>query len=192
MKYICVFGSSSEKIDRSYLDSAQSLAACLCRAGYGIVFGAGKYGIMGAAGRGAIAAGGSLVGVSPKFLSDIEVLYDPETTPNYREVLTETMRERKAYMEESSDAFVICPGGIGTFEEFFEVLTLKQLGRHDKPIILYNSGGFFDSMTDMLSRCVAEKFMSEHVHGLYSVAETEDEVLSQLENYTPYQYNKYG
>lgn len=188
MKSICVFGSSSEKIDCDYLSAAEELGKALAARDYHVIFGAGKYGIMGAVARGVIAQNGKLTGVSPDFFVDMNVL-----VTDYGElILTETMRERKGIMEDSADAFVICAGGIGTLEEFFEVITLKQLGRHDKPIIILNTKGFYDPMIDMMEQSVAQKFMSGDVHKLYSVAESVDDVFTQLENYVPFGYNKYN
>ena len=123
---ICVFGSSSERIDREYLDTDESLAKSIVKKGHDVVFGAGKYGVMGATARGVSAENGRLIGVSPEFFKEMDVLYDGCTEL----IFTETMRERKGIMEDRSDAFIICAGGMGTFEEFFEVLTLKQLERH--------------------------------------------------------------
>ncbi len=187
MKHICVFGSSSEQIDPVYLQEAEKLAQLLVRKGCGVVYGAGKYGVMGAVARGVRAENGVLFGVSPDFFVQLDVL-----TEDYGElVLTPTMRERKALMEEKADAFVICAGGIGTLEEFFEVITLKQLGRHQKPIILLNTRGFYDPMIDMMEQSVALGFMSEKVHRLYTVAETPEQAWAQLENYQAFSYNKY-
>lgn len=187
MKNICVFGSSSEKIDAAYLDTAEKLGQLLAQNGCGVVFGGGKYGVMGAVARGVRAANGALLGVSPDFFVELNVLVE-----DYGElVLTPTMKERKALMEDKADAFVICAGGIGTLEEFFEVITLKQLGRHQKPIILLNTRGFYDPMIEMMEQSVAQGFMSEKVHRLYSVAATPDEVWQQLETYQAFSYNKY-
>lgn len=183
---VCVFGSSSESINPNYLESAQRLGAALASRGDAVVFGAGKYGVMGAVARGVRSAGGELIGVSPDFFRNMNVLVD------YGElVFTETMRERKAYMEDNSDAFIICAGGIGTFEEFFEVLTLKQLSQHSKPIIIYNVGGYYDHLLGMMDASVSEKFMTTDVKRLFTVADTEDEVFAQLDGYTAFQYNKY-
>lgn len=187
MKNICVFGSSSEQIDKEFLRSAESLGSAIAKRGMTLIFGAGKYGVMGASARGARAENGRIIGVSPDFFIDMNVL-DNDCTEL---LITETMRERKAIMEERADAFVICAGGIGTFEEFFEVITLKQLQRHDKPIIIYNVNGYYDNMIDMMNRSVETGFMSKNVNKLYSVAKTEDEVFEQLENYTPFTYSKY-
>ena len=188
MKNICVFGSSSEIIDREYLDVAEQLGAQLAYRDYHVVFGAGRYGVMGAVARGVMAENGGLTGISPDFFVDRNVLFT-----SYGElVLTPSMRERKHLMEEKADAFVICPGGIGTLEEFFEVITLKQLGRHQKPIVILNTRGFYDPMIEMIAQSVGENFMSPDVNRLYSVAENLPEVLEQLENYEPFQYDKYA
>ncbi len=188
MRQICVFGSSSEAIDPAYLSVAEKLGGFLTAHDCGVVYGAGCYGIMGAVARGVRAKGGALLGISPDFFVDLNVLTD-----DYGElILTPTMRERKALMEEKADAFIICAGGIGTLEEFFEVITLKQLGRHSKPIIILNTLGFYDPMLDMMEQSVAQHFMSEKVHRLYTVASSIEEAWEQLENYQPFGYNKYG
>ena len=184
---ICVFGSSSERIDKEYLDTAENLAKSIVKKGHSVVFGAGKYGVMGATARGVTAENGTLIGVSPEFFKEMDVLYDKCTEL----IFTETMRERKGIMEDRSDAFVICAGGMGTFEEFFEVLTLKQLEQHSKPIIIYNVKGYYDSMIDMLNFAVKENFMSDDCNKLYTIANTEEEVFEQLESYVAYSYNKY-
>lgn len=184
---ICVFGSSSENIDREFLDTAKNLGKELAKRGNGVVFGAGKYGVMGATARGVSAENGTLIGVSPKFFLEMAVLYEDCTELIY----TETMRERKGIMEDKSDAFIICAGGMGTFEEFFEVLTLKQLRRHSKPIIIYNVKGYYDPMIAMLDNAVKNGFMTDDCNRLYTVAKTEQEVFEQLDNYVPFTYNKY-
>ncbi len=185
---ICVFGSSSDRIDKTYLDSAQALGSEIARRGHTLVFGAGKYGIMGAAARGVTAENGTLIGVTPTFFIDQDVVYDKCT----QTICTETMRERKAIMEDKSDAFVICAGGMGTFEEFFEVLTLKQLRRHSKPIIVVNVNGYYDPMLAMMQNAVDQSFMTDDCNCLYTVAENNEQVFEQLENYVPYSYDKYG
>ena len=186
MKTICVFGSSSEQIDRLYLESAEHLGAMLEKKGYGLIFGAGKFGVMGAVSRGMIAAGGKPIGVSPQFFVDLDVLRD-----DCEIVFTPSMRERKAYMEDNSDAFIICPGGIGTFEEFFEVLTLKQLGRHSKAIVIYNVNGFYTPLLQLMQSAMDDRFLAQDTSTLYSVVETEDEVFALLEGYEHKHYDKY-
>lgn len=187
MQTICVFGSSSESIEKDFLDSAEHLGATLAKRGYSVITGAGKYGVMGAVARGVTAENGRLIGVSPKFFIELDVLVDNAD----KMVFTDTMRERKAYMEDNSDAFIICAGGIGTFEEFFEVLTLKQLGQHKKPIIFYNRNGYYNELIEMMNTSVKKRFMTDNVNKLYSVAESEEEVFDMLDNYKEFLYNKY-
>ena len=131
---------------------------------------------MGAAARGVKSAGGTVIGVVPRFLQVDGILYDGCDEMIY----TETMRERKKIMEEKAQAFVVTPGGIGTYEEFFEIYTLKQLGRHSKPIIIYNINGYYDGMLSMLKQTVKEGFMREKSLTLYTVANTPEQVLEQL------------
>ena len=139
---VCLYGASSNEIDKKYIAATEALGEALAKAGHGLVYGAGGCGLMGAAARGMTRCGGHIVGVAPEFLNVDGILYEHCDEL----VLTETMRQRKQIMEERSDAFLVTPGGIGTYEEFFEIYTLKQLGRHQKPIILYNIDGFFDGL----------------------------------------------
>ncbi len=185
---ICIFGASSEQIDKIYISTAESLGRAAVLRGDSVIFGAGKYGVMGAVARGAAEAKGELIGIAPRFFINDRVLFDGCTEL----VFTETMRERKAEMEDRADAFIICAGGIGTFEEFFEVLTLRQLSRHTKPIIIYNVAGYYDALLAMMEKSVSEGFMSEECLKLFTVAHTEQEVFEQIDNYQAYTYNKYG
>ena len=98
---------------------------------------------------------------------------------------TETMRERKRLLDESSDAFIISPGGIGTFDEFFEILTLKQLGRHNKAIVIFNIDGYFDNMLKMMQVSIEKRFITEDCIELYKVTNTIEETLEYIENYDP-------
>ena len=131
---------------------------------------------MGAVARGVTHGGGHIIGVVPSFLKVDGILYDGCDEMVY----TDTMRQRKQIMDERSDAFVVTPGGIGTYEEFFEIYTLKQLGRHKKPIVIFNIDGYFDRLLEMLSYTVEEKFMQPTCLQLCSVATTPQEVLEQL------------
>ena len=173
---VCLYGASSNEIDQKYMAATEALGEALAKAGHGLVYGAGGCGLMGAAARGMTRCGGHIVGVAPEFLNVDGILYEHCDEL----VLTETMRQRKQIMEERSDAFVVTPGGIGTYEEFFEIYTLKQLGRHQKPIILYNIDGFFDRLNDILKGLVTDGFMREACLSLLSFATTPDEVLAQL------------
>jgi len=174
---VCLYGASSNEIDEKYIVATEALGEALAKAGHGLVYGAGGCGLMGAAARGMTRFGGHIVGVAPGFLNVDGILYERCDEL----VLTETMRQRKQIMEERSDAFIVTPGGIGTYEEFFEIYTLKQLGRHRKPIVLYNVDGFFDRLYEILQGLVADGFMKEVCLSLLSFANTPEEVLAKLE-----------
>jgi len=173
---VCIYGASSTQIDSDYISATEALGEALALAGHSLVYGAGGAGLMGAAARGMTRGGGHIVGVVPSFLRVDGILYEHCDEMVY----TETMRQRKQIMDERSDAFIVTPGGIGTYEEFFEMYTLKQLGRHNKPIIIYNIGGYYDRLLEMLRFTVEERFMQPMSLSLLSVATTPEEVLDQL------------
>lgn len=179
-KRICVFGASSEKIEKDYIELSEKLGELLVRAGFGIVFGAGRTGLMGGAARGAERAGGEIIGVIPKKLN-IPGIYFENCTER---IETETMHERKALMEKLSCGFVALAGGFGTLEELMEVITLKQLGYHDLPIVVCNFNGFYDHLMAQFDRCFLDGFTDERFRGLYTVALTPEQVVEQLVNYS--------
>lgn len=176
---ICVYGAASNEIDPSYIEAGEQLGKAMAARGHRLVFGAGCSGMMGAVARGTTEAKGYMIGIVPSFFNVDGVLYDKCDELIY----TETMRERKQLMEDSADAFVMTAGGIGTFEEFFEILTLKQLDRHDKPIVILNTNGYYDRMFAMLDYTVAENFAKEKTKELYFVTEDIDAALDYIENY---------
>lgn len=183
---ICVYCASSEKIDKSYIKAGEDFGKMLAENGHTLVFGAGKYGLMGALARGIRGGDGHAIGVIPRFFDNVDVMFtDCEI------IKTDTMRERKLIMEDTSDAFVMMPGGIGTFEEFFEILTLKQLGRHKKPIAVYNINGYYDRLFSFLDNSIAEGFMSKEVRSLCFVSDDPEEILSYIKRGDEYTYNKY-
>ena len=176
---ICVFAASSRTIDCSYVDEAFALGAELAGRGHSIVFGGGTSGLMGAVARGAFSAGGGIIGVAPRFFDEPGILYEHCTEM----LFTETMSERKKLMEDLSDAFITLPGGIGTFEEFFEALTLKQLGRHAKAMAVLNTLGYYDAMEAMVQRAVDERFLTADGKDLYAMFTDVGELVSYVENY---------
>ncbi len=180
---ICVFGASSAHIDQKYIDAVEELGEKMAEKGHSLVFGAGATGLMGAAARGVRRGGGNIHGVIPNFFRDegVEIIYGECDEITY----TETMSQRKQIMEDLADAFIIVPGGIGTFEEFFEVLTLKQLGRHEKPIAILNTDGYYDDMEKFMRSVADKKFITFSCYELYDYFNTPDEVLGYLENYSP-------
>jgi uncharacterized protein (TIGR00730 family) len=175
----CIFGAASPLIDQKYVKKTEDLGRFLAKNGHSLVFGAGANGLMGAAARGFFEEKGEIVGVIPRFFRDenIEEIFEDCTEIVY----TETMQERKFTMEELADCFIIVPGGIGTFEEFFEVLTLKQLGRHNKPIIIYNIDNYYEHLEEMMAQSMAHQFINENCHALYEITEDPDRLLAYLE-----------
>ena len=180
---ICVFGAASDKIDKKYIDDCYGLAKTLALRGHNLVFGAGGEGLMGAAARGFKDNGATVHGVIPKFFeeSGYEAIFKGCDTLTR----TETMAERKKIMEDEADAFIITPGGIGTFEEFFEVLTLKQLGRHKKAIAIYNSYGYFTELEKFIDGIIETKFVNKECKQLYKLVDTQRGVIDYIENYSP-------
>ncbi len=176
---ICVFGAASPKIDPEYIEQVEKLGEEMVKRGHSLVFGGGGNGLMGAAARGVQMQGGYIVGVIPSFFEneDIEAVF-----PYCDEVIeTGTMRERKQIMEDRSDAFIIVPGGIGTFEEFFEIMTLRQLCRHNKPIALYNIKGYYNELNAMMKAAVDKGFVRSACDALYKTTDDLDELFAFIE-----------
>lgn len=178
---ICVYGASSSTIDKSFIKSGEKLGGIIAERGHTVVYGGGANGMMGAVARGCRNKNGNVVGIAPSFFKVDGSLYDNCTEFIY----PENMRDRKRMLEERSDAFIVTPGGIGTFDEFFEILTLKQLDRHFKAIALYNIDGFYDRMLDMIDFIVEKNFMTAKSKKLYFVSNEPEEIINYLENYKP-------
>ncbi|MDD6763403.1 MAG: TIGR00730 family Rossman fold protein [Clostridiales bacterium] len=183
---ICIFGAASNDINPHYIDMVERLGAELGGAGHELIFGAGANGLMGASARGFKKGGGKITGVIPSFFRDesIEAIYGECDEL----IFTESMRDRKKLMEDASDSFIIVPGGIGTFEEFYEVLTLKQLKRHEKPIALYNIDGYFNNLMAFMEHCTDEGFIKRGCSDLYICTEDCDRMLEYLEHSKPLDY----
>ena len=176
---ICVYGAASEAIDKEYIHQGEALGKLIARRGHKLVYGAGALGMMGAVSRGVESENGYVLGVVPEFFTNEEIL-----NMNCSELIrTKSMRERKQIMEDNSDAFIVTPGGIGTFEEFLEILTLKQLARHNKPIVLFNIMGFYDSMIAMLDEAIKGNFINVECKEMYPAYSSAEEVIDYIENY---------
>lgn len=176
---ICIYGAASTTIDKKYITATEDLGCILAKRGHGLVFGGGRNGLMGAAARGFTQGGASvIVCVAPKFFKTDGVLY--EYSSEY--IHPDTMRERKAILEDRSDAFIAAPGGIGTFDELFEIVTLRSLGRHSKPVVLYNVCGFYTPMLELLKKYEAEGFL-KNFESLVFVSDSPEEIAQYLENY---------
>ena len=124
---------------------------------------------------------GYILGIIPEFFKEAGAEVSFKNCTEY--IYTDTMRERKRELEENSNGFIITPGGIGTLDEFFEILTLKQLGRHNKPIAIYNIDGFFDELDAMMDKSIEKEFITHDCKELYSVFDNKEEMLEYLENY---------
>lgn len=184
---ICLYGASSNDIPPLYISATEILGEEIAKKGHTLIYGGGAGGLMGAAARGAVRNGGSVIGVAPSFFNADGVLFKGCTEIVY----TETMRERKQIMENRSDAFVMVPGGIGTFDEFFEIITLKQLGRHNKPVVIFNINGYFDEIIDMLNKAVNQGFMTEKSKNLAPVFSDARKLVEYLET-APFKYSDYN
>lgn len=178
---LCVYGASGDRLDARYFEEAERLGALLGEHGHSLLFGGGAGGLMGACARGAASVGAPITGVAPRFFDEPGVLF-PGCTDF---IWTETMRERKAILEERADAFIALPGGIGTFEEFFETLTLKQLGRHGKPIALLNTLGYYDALDQLLRSAADGGFLSHNCLQLYALCPTPEAALRHAETAAP-------
>ena len=173
---ICIFGASSDKVDPAYGKAVSELGEILGEAGHTVIYGGGRGGLMGKCAHACFNHGGKVIGIAPKFFDIPGVLM--KTCGEF--ILTETMNERKDLMEERAEAFVLLPGGIGSFDEFFEVFTLKQLGKIDKPLVILNTNGYYDKMFEFLKQVAQEKFMSDDCFNLYKVCSEPQEVLPKI------------
>lgn len=172
---ICVFGASSNDLAPAYYAAAQALGRAIAAGGHCLIFGGGAGGLMGACARGAAEMGGAITGIAPRFFDEPEILYKEHG----QLIFTDTMAQRKQLMEEKADAYVVLPGGIGTFEEFFEVLTLKQLGRHNKPMVMLNTLGYFNSLVETLRKTAEAGFMSRRCLTLFTLCESPEEAVER-------------
>jgi uncharacterized protein (TIGR00730 family) len=179
--FVAVYCASSEAVDRAYRRMAADLGGAIASEGWGIVYGGGNVGLMGEVARGALAAGGYVKGVIPHRLVERELALDDVTEL----VVVDTMRQRKELMDASSDAFLILPGGIGTLEELVEIMTLRQLGYHDREIVLLDERGFWDHLVAQLRRMVSEGFAARELLDVWTVVEDIPSALSAIRQHVP-------
>jgi uncharacterized protein (TIGR00730 family) len=176
MRHLCVFCGSSAGNRLEYAEAATQLGRLLAERGLGLVYGGGHVGLMGVLADAVLAAGGEVIGVIPQALVDRELAHRGLTELH----VVVTMHQRKALMADRADAFMALPGGFGTCEEFFEMLTWGQLGIHDKPISLLNVAGFFDPLLAWIDRSLAEGFLRPEHRRLLLVSESPARLLEQL------------
>ena len=168
IRSVTVYCSSSSDIARDYFIAGTELGAALARSGWTLVYGGNRSGLMAAVADAARAAGGKVVGVSPQLMVDQGIGDDACDEL----VVTSGMRERKALLEQRADAFIALPGGLGTFEELFEVLVARLLGYHDKPIVVLNTAGYFDPLLAMIEHGIEQRFIKQKARDAYHVAAT--------------------
>jgi uncharacterized protein (TIGR00730 family) len=176
LQRVCVYCASSSQCEAAYFEEAKRLGELLARNDYGIVYGGGGAGLMGALADAALAAGGEVIGVLPHFMKEVEWGHNGLTTMR----LVDDMHERKRMMIESSQAIIALPGGCGTLEELLEAITWKRLGLHTNPIIIVNARGFFDPLVAQLERCIDERFMLPKHRNMWSVVGSVEEVPQAL------------
>ena len=174
---LCVFCGSQRGRNPAHAEAARSLGAALARRGTTLVYGGGGIGLMAVLADAVLAGGGRVVGVIPEHLVQLEVAHSGLTET----VVTASMHRRKQAMFERGDGFVVLPGGFGTLDEFFEVLTWKQLALHDKPLVVLDSEGYWTSLCGLLDHVTAEGFAAPPARGLATVARTVDEVFRALD-----------
>jgi hypothetical protein len=174
---VCVFCGSSFGKDPAFRDAARAIGAGIAKMGYSLVFGGGGLGLMGDVANAALDGGTSIQGIMPAFLQALE----PGVSPQEKLIITPHMQERKQLMLEISDAFIVLPGGLGTFDEFFEVAVEAQLNVHHKPIIVVNVNGYYDALDAMLHATVDAGFAKEKILKLYYLADGAEAALEILE-----------
>jgi len=181
MKSICVYCGSSDKVAKAYLEAARQVGTEIAKRGLQLIYGAGGTGLMGALADAVLAGGGDVLGITPKAFNTPQLAH-----PGLTQVeVFDDMHQRKSRMAELADAFVALPGGFGTLEELFEILTWAQIGLHAKPVGLLNTNGYFDRLLDFLDHVRAEGFIYAEHRQLYSHADTPAALLDALAAYQP-------
>ncbi|MDH5761760.1 MAG: TIGR00730 family Rossman fold protein [Nitrospinota bacterium] len=178
---ICVFCASSNAVDAVYLEAATDLGRRMGEAGIDLIYGGASIGLMGAVARGVHEKGGRVTGVLPKFFKKKEIEYGEADEL----IVTGTMRERKAVMDERSDAFIVLPGGVGTLEEAMEIFSLIQLKQTAKPLVFINTDSFYDGIIRHFEKLVELKFAKEETLNMYALVESPEEAVEYIENFRP-------
>lgn len=180
-KAVCVFCASSRTVDKVYVDAATELGRLMGRDGIELVYGGASIGLMGAVARGVHQEGGRVIGVLPEFfkVKDIEYLEADEL------IVVDTMRERKAIMDQRSDGFIVLPGGIGTLEEAMEILSMIQLRLTQKPLVFLNTKNFYNGLIDHIKKMVDLKFAKEETQKMFATVNSPQEALDYVKTFSP-------
>lgn len=181
MKTICVYCGSSDQVAAEYLEAASQMGKAIARRGLEMWYGAGSTGLMGAAAEAALHSGGRVIGVIPEMFNTPQLAHMGLT----RLEVVGSMHTRKQRLAEAADGFVALPGGYGTFEEFFEILTWAQIGLHTKPIGLLNTAGYYQPLLAMIDNARQQGFIYNEHQSLFSCSEQPDELLDLLLEYHP-------
>jgi cytokinin riboside 5'-monophosphate phosphoribohydrolase len=185
-KNICVYSSSSCNIDNMYFDTAAELGRQIAIQGDTLLFGGGLLGLMGATAKAVHQNNGKVIGVIPKALNLQGVVYESCNEL----IVTEGLRERKAVMDSKSHAFIALPGGYGTLEELMEIITLKQLGYHNKPVVILNVNGFYQDLLALFEQFIDQHFAKPDCRKLYQVTNDVREALAYIETYQPFVFRE--
>ena len=183
IKSICVFCSSSNSIDGVYFETATDLGHRIGQLGLGLVYGGASIGLMGAIARATHEKGGRVLGVIPEFFRDKDKNFEYSKADEL--IIVETMRIRKAVMDERADAFIALPGGIGTLEEAIEIMSMKQLGLTDKPLVFVNTNNFYDGLISNLRKMVGLRFAKSSTLELFAVCPDPSSALEFILSYQP-------
>src|SRR5258708_6145753 len=178
---LCVYCGASSRVPDVYKKAAQALGRILAKRGVRLVFGGGRVGLMGEIADAALAAGGEVIGIIPKHLEDFEVGHRGVSEL----IVVGTMHERKQRMFDLSDAFAILPGGLGTLDETFEIVTWKQLGLHDKPLALNDVAGYWRPRNQLIHHMASASFLADDIRKLIVTVESVEELLPKLESLPP-------
>jgi uncharacterized protein (TIGR00730 family) len=178
---ITVFSSSSDAVDPVFFQVARDLGQRIAERGDNLIYGGTNVGLMGALAKSAQQAGGKIIGVIPKYLGDRGIAFDEADEL----ILTTNLRERKAVMEQRADAFVVLPGGFGTLEETVEIITLKQLQQHLKPIVILNAHGFYDPLNILFEHFFEQHFAKPASRALYHFSDSVEDAFTYLDTYVP-------
>lgn len=176
IKSVCVFCGASNNAPKIYLDAAEVMGRMIAEHGYRLVYGAGDCGLMGKVADGALSTGGKVLGVYPRVLEGMEQEHKHLTET----IIVDDMHTRKMTMFNRADAFIVLPGGFGTMDETFEVITWKQLHTHNKPIVICNYNGYFNYWVAMTDHFITEGFASETTRAMYEVVDTLEGVFEKI------------
>ncbi|PZM81503.1 MAG: TIGR00730 family Rossman fold protein [Candidatus Melainabacteria bacterium] len=188
MQRVCVFCGSSSGVKQEYAVGARELGLVLAKKNIDLVYGGGHVGLMGIVADAAMSAGAKAIGIIPRCLADKEVAHQGLTELK----IVQTMHERKAQMSELSDGFIAMPGGFGTLEELFEVITWAQLGIHKKPFGLFNVAGYYDKLIEFMDYQVEQGFVPQRHREMIIVSDEAEQLVEMLESFHPVAQEKWA